>query len=99
MVNDHYPILSLLNGYNWEYTQHFQTNPYYCICSFYHGKIVCPGGTFEDTSASIRRSTPELPWMFCGEAFLGLDMIGLYFRFFFKEPPVIISFIGGKKQF
>jgi hypothetical protein len=29
MVNDHYPILSLLNGYNWQYTL-FSDKPKWC---------------------------------------------------------------------
>ena len=28
MVNDHYPMIKWL--FHWEYTQHFQTNPYSC---------------------------------------------------------------------
>ena len=34
MVKDHYPVFKWL--FHWEYTQHFQTNPYIyiCICDF-----------------------------------------------------------------
>ena len=56
--------------------------------------------TFKDTSASVRRSIPELSavaclekrWMFCGEAFIGLD----YFRL--KEPPILYPLLMPRKN-
>ena len=56
--------------------------------------------TFKDTSASVRRSIPELSavaclekrWMFCGEAFIGLD----YFRL--KEPPILYPLLMPRKK-
>ena len=56
MVNDHCPYISLLNGYNWEYTL-FSDKPI-CLCQGWNGG----GATVaKDEASLLARSATEQP--------------------------------------